>query len=146
MVKSVYSSIGNYMIILFNTMPSSLTSKFRSSIQLGYSLIEIMIGIAIISILVVIALPNYYQYIAKARESSCLSEVKSYSNNVFTILNDQDEDTITKKPDLSACVSITDATGWTLATQQKILATAKSPSNARIECDISNGTPCIVLP
>lgn len=49
-------------------------------------------------------------------------------------------------PAVGACKSITDATGWTLLTQQKILATAKSPSNARIECDIPNGSPCRVLP
>ena len=49
-------------------------------------------------------------------------------------------------PTVSACQSITDTSGWTLETYQKIEAVTKSPSNSRIECDIPNGTPCVVLP
>lgn len=112
----------------------------------GFTLIEVLIVVTIIGILSAVAIPSYYRYTADARLSACTSEVKSYSNYVFSLLNDQDEGTNPVAPAISACQSITDATGWTLDTQQKILATAKSPSNARIECDIPNGTPCIVLP
>ena len=115
-------------------------------LQKGFSLIEIMIVIAVISILAAIAIPNYQQYIANAQRSSCLSEAKAYSNNIFYILNDQDDTSVPTVPTISACQSITDATGWTLTTQQKVIATAKSPSNARIECDIPNGAPCIIVP
>ena len=75
-----------------------------------------------------------------------MSEVKSYSNNIYYILNDQNERVLPIAPIISACQSITDATGCTLATQQKIIAIIKPPSNARIECDIPNGAPCRVLP
>jgi type IV pilus assembly protein PilA len=51
-----------------------------------------------------------------------------------------------KVPNISACQSITDATDWTLTTQQKILAVAKAPSNARIEYDSPNDAPCQVMP
>jgi len=115
-------------------------------VQEGFTLIELMIVVAIISILTAIAIPNYQAYIAKAQGQACVSEAKKYSNNVYTLLNDQDDTTVPESPTLNACQSITDAAGWTLQTQQKIIAVAKSPSTARIECDIPNGSPCRVMP
>lgn len=112
----------------------------------GFTLIEVMIITLIIGILASIALPSYQIYVGNTQRSSCLSEVKSYSNQVLYELNDQDVITSPRSPLVSACQFITDATGWTLATQQKIIATAKSPSDARIECDIPNGAPCRIMP
>ena len=112
----------------------------------GFTLVEIMIVIVIIGILASITIPIYQQYLQDAQRSSCLSEAKNYSNEVFYKLNDQDSITSPVAPILSACQSITDATGWTLETQQKIIAIAKPPSNARIECDIPNGSPCRIMP
>lgn len=114
--------------------------------QSGFTLIEVMIVIAIIGILAAIATPAYQTYSNKAKINACLSEAKSYGHEVFIVLNDEDSNSLPIAPTLNACQSITDATGWTLTTQQKIFAAAKSPSNARIECDIPKGTPCVVLP
>ena len=108
----------------------------------GFTLIEVLIVVAIIAILAAIAIPSYSQYVKDAQRSACLSEAKSYSNNVFYLLNDQDDITTPAAPTINACYSMTDATGWTLKTQQKIIAVAKFPSNTRIECDIPNGNPC----
>lgn len=119
----------------------------RKYLYSGFTLIEILIVITVIGILVAVAVPNYQQYIKKARESACLSEVRNYSNAVFYTLNGENNNrTLPIAPVLNACQSITDATGWTLDTQQKIVAVAKAPSNVRIECDIPHGTPCVVLP
>lgn len=114
--------------------------------QIGFTLIELMIVIAIVAILAAIATPAYQVYSNKAKTNACLSEAKSYGNEVFIVLNDEDSASTPKSPILSSCQSITDATGWTLDTWGIIEATVKSPSNARIECDIPNGTPCIILP
>ena len=105
-----------------------------------------MIAVAIIGILAAIAIPSYNQHIAKTQQGACMSEVKSYSNHIYYLLNDQDGNTVATAPTPSACLSITDAAGWTTDTAQPIIAVAKSPSNARIECDIPNGSPCRILP
>ena len=112
----------------------------------GFTMVEMMIVVVIIGVLATIAIPSYSQYFSKAQKSACLSEVKGYSNQVFSILNDQEDKTTLIASIITACQSMTDATGWTLETQQKIMATARPPSNARIECDIPNGSPCRVLP
>ncbi len=105
-----------------------------------------MIVVAIIGILAAITILTYNQYIVEAKSNSCLAEAKNYGNNVFYELNDQDNSSLPIAPVISACETITNATGWTPSTQQKIVAVAKAPSNVRIECDIPNGTPCVVLP
>lgn len=121
-------------------------SNRQLSNQSGFTLIEMMIVIAIIGILAAIATPAYQVYSNKAKVNACLSEAKSYGNEVFIVLNDEDNNTRPTSPTLSACQSITDATGWTLTNWRKVEAVAKSPSNTRIECNIPNGTPCVVLP
>lgn len=116
------------------------------SIQSGFTLIEMMIVVSIIGILAAIAIPAYRSYVAEAQSSACLSEVKRYSIQVYLSINDPDGTILPIAPVVNTCQSITDASGWTLQTQQKIIAIAKSPSSARIECDISNGSPCRILP
>jgi type IV pilus assembly protein PilA len=75
-----------------------------------------------------------------------LSDAKNYGNDVFIALNDADLNTTPVAPILNGCVTMTDATGWTLETWNTIEAKAKAPASGRIECDIPNGTPCRVLP
>ena len=79
------------------------------SAQSGYTLIELMIAVAIIGILVAIAIPSYNQHIAKTQQGACMSEAKSYSNHIYYLLNDQDGNTVATAPTPSACLSITDA-------------------------------------
>lgn len=122
-----------------------LNLDFHLTSQSGFTLIELMIVVAIIGVLAAIAIPSYRSYVSEAQRSACVSEARNYSIQVFLKINDPEANVLPIAPIVSACESITDATGWTLATQQKILATAKLPSNARIECDIPKGTPCIVL-
>lgn len=119
---------------------------YNFQFQKGFTLIELFIVVAIIAILAVIAIPSYIIVVDKGYSSACLSEAKAYSNEVFYFLNDDYVDTLPQAPTINACETITNATGWTLDTWNTIEATAKLPSNAHIECDIPNGTPCRILP
>lgn len=112
----------------------------------GFTLIEIIMVVAIISILAAIAIPIYSHLVVDAQIGACLSEAKAYSNNITYLLNDQDDKTLPSAPTSNACASITDASNWTASSMDKIIAIAKPPSNAHIECDIPNGSPCKIVP
>lgn len=112
----------------------------------GFTLIEMIIVVAIIGVLMSIAMPAYQSYLKRTMTNSCLYEVKGYSNMVFVSLFDSDEETHPLQPFVSACDSITDASLWTVSTIGIIEAKAKYPSYATIYCDITKGGGCTISP
>lgn len=115
-------------------------------INQGFSLLELMVVVAIISILTAIAVPAYQSYAKDAISKACLSEVKSYSNTVFYDLNDQSPETTPKPPIISSCSFITDTSSWNESTTNLIIeAKSKNSAAVDIRCDLSKGANCTII-
>ena len=61
----------------------------KQQLQKGFTLIELMIVVAIIGILAAIAIPAYQNYVKKARFSEVLSIQDAYKTAVSTCADDQ---------------------------------------------------------
>ncbi|ENW88369.1 hypothetical protein F906_00278 [Acinetobacter pseudolwoffii] len=59
-----------------------------NTVQKGFTLIELMIVVAIIGILAAIAIPQYQNYIAKSQVSRVMSETGAIKTAIETCLND----------------------------------------------------------
>lgn len=110
--------------------------------QKGFTLIELMIVVAIIGILAAIAIPSYSNYTSKSANNSCLMETKAYTHVVINAINDG---TAPPAPTSgSACDTITNASTWT--TMADITGDPKNPGNQNSLCTVAGGGTCALVP
>lgn len=113
----------------------------------GFSLIEIIVVVAIMGILVAISFPIYNNYSRKAKQTACLSETKAYANSVFYVIFVSEANTFPYSPKSSACEVITDASTWNETTTNLVIeARSKNSSTIDIRCDLSKGANCTIIP
>jgi type IV pilus assembly protein PilA len=76
--------------------------KIVKKAQAGFTLIELMIVVAIIGILAAVAIPNYQTYTAKSKFTAALAEVSAGKVGIDTALNDGKDITLPAEIGLSA--------------------------------------------
>lgn len=107
----------------------------------GFTLIELMIVIAIIGILTAVALPQYKSYTIRSANRACMAEATGMIRFVSVAVSSGDSSMLPLAYTASACTSTSvTLTSWASVTgTSSITFSKKPPGDADVTCVISTG-------
>lgn len=100
----------------------------------GFSLIELMVVVAILAIISAIALPTYNNYRIRSANNACLTETSAYVVVAVSALHDG-----VSLPASNAvrCSAIDTSAAGNASAMGTITATAATPGDAQVTCNLA---------
>ncbi len=86
----------------------------QRKVQQGFTLIELMIVVAIIGILAAVAIPQYQNYMVKSRWAATVTGVGQLKTAIASCLQENDSDIATCDSEADLIAAGTLPTGWTV--------------------------------